>query len=78
MDLYAEGAVQGMPDGTFEGKSTILSVSPRSWTRSRMSPTVRSFTEQGDAFADEWTFAGTHTGFSRCRTAACYRQPASG
>ena len=23
---------------------------------------VRSFVEQGDAFCDEWTFAGTHTG----------------
>jgi predicted ester cyclase len=22
---------------------------------------VRSFVEQGDSFADEWTFAGTHT-----------------
>jgi predicted ester cyclase len=24
--------------------------------------TVASFVEQGDTFADEWTFAGTHTG----------------
>ena len=24
--------------------------------------TVRSFVEQGDAFCDEWTFSGTHTG----------------
>jgi predicted ester cyclase len=23
---------------------------------------VESFVEQGDAFADEWTFVGTHTG----------------
>ena len=63
MDLYAEDAIQGMPDGTFEGKSTI---------RERLSQeldafpdvvhTVRSFVEEGDAFADEWTFAGTHTG----------------
>ena len=62
MDLYAEDAVQGMPDGTFEGKSAI---------RERLAQeleafpdvvhTVRSFVEQGDAFADEWTFAGTHT-----------------
>jgi steroid delta-isomerase-like uncharacterized protein len=63
MDLYAEDAVQGMPDGTFEGKSVI---------RERLAQeldgfpdvthTVRSFVEQGDMFADEWTFAGTHTG----------------
>ena len=26
-----------------------------------MPHTLRSFLEQGDAFADEWTFAGTHT-----------------
>ena len=26
-----------------------------------MHHTVRSFVEQGDAFCDEWTFAGTHT-----------------
>ena len=63
MDLYAEDAVQNMPDGSFEGRSAI---------RERLAQeldgfpdvthTVRSFVEQGDAFADEWTFAGTHTG----------------
>jgi len=63
MDLYAEDAVQNMPDGTFEGRSTI---------RDRLAQelnafpdvhhTVRSFVEQGDSFSDEWTFAGTHTG----------------
>ena len=63
MDLYAEDAVQGMPDGTFEGRGVI---------RERLAQeldgfpdvihTVRSFVEQGDAFADEWTFAATHTG----------------
>jgi steroid delta-isomerase-like uncharacterized protein len=66
IDLYAEDAVQGMPDGTFEGKSAI---------RERLAQeldgfpdvahTVRSFVEQGDMFADEWTFAGTHTGAFR-------------
>ena len=63
IDLYAEDAVQTMPDGAFEGPSAI---------RERLAleldafpdvvHTVRSFVEEGDAFADEWTFAGTHTG----------------
>ena len=66
MDLYAEDAVQIMPDGTYEGWSMV---------RERLAQeldgfpdvthTVRSFVEQGDAFADEWTFAGTHTGSFR-------------
>jgi steroid delta-isomerase-like uncharacterized protein len=63
IDLYADDAVQNMPDGTFEGRSAI---------RERLAkelaafPDVQfgfvSFLEQGDAFADEWTFVGTHTG----------------
>jgi steroid delta-isomerase-like uncharacterized protein len=63
MDLYAEDAVQNMPDGTFEGWSTIrdrlaqeLNAFPD------VNHTVRSFVEEGDSFCDEWTFAGTHTG----------------
>jgi len=63
MELYAEDAVQGMPEGTFEGRSTI---------RDRLAKELDAFSdidwgyvsyvEQGDAFADEWYFAGTHTG----------------
>lgn len=63
MDLYAEDAVQLMPDGTFQGRAAI---------RDRLArelgafPDIEwgllSYIEQGDAFADEWTFAGTHTG----------------
>ena len=63
MELYAEDAVQIMPDGIFEGRDAI---------RERLAQdlvavpdavhTVRSFVEQGDAFADEWTFVGTQTG----------------
>jgi len=63
MDLYGEDAVQLMPDGTFVGRIAI---------RERLSrelaafPDVQwvllSYVEQGDAFADEWAFAGTHTG----------------
>jgi steroid delta-isomerase-like uncharacterized protein len=63
MALYAEDAVQIMRDGTYEGWDTIrdrlaqeLNAFPD------VTHTVRSFVEQGDAFCDEWTFAGTHTG----------------
>jgi steroid delta-isomerase-like uncharacterized protein len=63
MDLYAEDAVQRMPDGTFEGRDTIR----RRLTRelgalSDLLWTVTSLVEQGDAFADEWTIVGSHTG----------------
>jgi steroid delta-isomerase-like uncharacterized protein len=63
MDLYAEDAVQIMPDGIFEGWSTVrerLAQELDGFTD--LNHTVRSFVEQGDAFADEWTFVGTHTG----------------
>jgi steroid delta-isomerase-like uncharacterized protein len=63
MDLYAEDAVQLMPDGTFKGRSAIRERLARDLTAcSDVAHTVRSFVEQGDSFADEWTFAGTHTG----------------
>jgi predicted ester cyclase len=63
MDLYAEDAVQLMPEGTFEGRSAIrerlardlLACPDIDWT-------VLSFVEQGDTFADEWSFVATHTG----------------
>ena len=63
MDLYAEDAVQIMPDGTFEGWSSVrerLAQELDGFTD--LNHTVRSFVEQGDSFADEWTFVGTHTG----------------
>jgi predicted ester cyclase len=63
MDLYADDAVQGMPEGVFKGRSTI---------RERLAQELDAFSdidwgyvsyvEQGDAFADEWYFVGTHTG----------------
>ena len=62
MDLYADDAVQGMPDGTFAGRSAIrerLAQELDGFTD--VDHTVRSFVEQGDSFCDEWTFAGTHT-----------------
>jgi steroid delta-isomerase-like uncharacterized protein len=63
MDLYAEDAVQLMPDGIFEGRSTIRERLARELDGfADIAHRVESFVEQGDAFADEWTFVGTHTG----------------
>ncbi len=63
MELYAEDAVQMMPDGLFEGRSAIRERLARELAAL---PDVHfsfgSFVEQGDMFADEWTFVGTHTG----------------
>jgi steroid delta-isomerase-like uncharacterized protein len=62
MDLYAEDSVQNMPDGSFHGRSAIrerLASELNGFTD--VNHTVRSFLEQGDGFADEWTFEGTHT-----------------
>jgi steroid delta-isomerase-like uncharacterized protein len=63
MNLYAEDAVQVMPDGTYEGWSAVrdrLAQEMNGFTE--LNHTVRSFVEQGELFADEWTFVGTHTG----------------
>ena len=63
MDLYAEDAVQLMPEGIFEGRSAIHDRLARDLTAfPDATYTVASFVEQGDTFADEWTFVGTHTG----------------
>ena len=63
MDLYAEDAVQLMPDGIFKGREAIRERLARDLEACPdVHHTVRSFVEQGDAFADEWTFVGTHTG----------------
>jgi steroid delta-isomerase-like uncharacterized protein len=62
MDLYAEDAVQIMPDGIFEGRDVIrdrLALELNGFTD--VHHTVVSFVEQGDSFADEWIFRGTHT-----------------
>ena len=63
MDLYADDGVQIMPDGTYEGWNAVrdrLAQELDGFTE--LNHTVRSFVEQGDTFADEWTFVGTHTG----------------
>jgi len=63
MDLYAQDAVQLMPDGLFEGRAVIRD---RLTQELAAFPDIEwglvSYVEQGDAFADEWTFAGTHAG----------------
>src|SRR5262249_62396050 len=61
--LYAHDAVQLTPDRTVVLRGAIRERLARDLTAcSDVAHTVRSFVEQGDSFADEWTFAGTHTG----------------
>ena len=63
MDLYAEDSVQLMTDGTFEGRSAIHDRLARELAAfSDVAHRYVSYVEQDDAFADEWVFAGTHTG----------------
>lgn len=63
IDLYAEDAVQNMPDGTFVGRDAIRDrLAQELIAFPDVNHVVRSFVEQGDAFCDEWIFAGTHTG----------------
>jgi len=63
MELYADDAVQLMHDGTFEGLSEIRERLARDLIAFPDAKyTVASFVEQGDSFADEWTFTGTNTG----------------
>ena len=63
MQLYAEDAVQRMHDGTFEGLGAIRDRLTRdlvAFPDARY--VVDSCAEDGDRFADEWTFTGTNTG----------------
>jgi steroid delta-isomerase-like uncharacterized protein len=63
MELYADDAVQFMPDGTFVGRSVIGERLARELAGfPDINWTVTSFVEEGDTFADEWTFVGTHSG----------------
>ncbi len=62
MDLYAEDSVQLMPDGIFQGRSTIRERLAQELNAfSDIAHRVESFVDDGDSFADEWTFVGTHT-----------------
>lgn len=63
MDLYADDAVQLMPDGTFEGRNAIHDRLAKELAGfAGIAHRVVSYVEGGDAFADEWVFVGTHTG----------------
>ena len=63
MELYAEDSSQLMPDGTFEGRSAIRDRLAKELAAfSDLAHRVVSYVEEGDAFADEWVFVGTHTG----------------
>jgi ketosteroid isomerase-like protein len=62
-DLYADDAVQIMPDGTFKGRRAIHDrLAKELEAFSDLAHRVVSYVEQGDAFADECAFVGTHTG----------------
>src|SRR5262249_15051617 len=63
MDLYADDAVQGMPDGAFKGREAIRErLANELEAIPDVTHTVVSFVEQGAAFCDEWMFVGTQTG----------------
>ena len=63
MELYEEDAVQWMHDGLFEGVDAIRERLARDLTAFPDARyVVESFVEDGDRFADEWTFTGTNTG----------------
>ena len=63
MELYAEDAVQLMHDGLFEGVDAIRERLARDLVAFPDAKyVVESFVEEGDKFADEWTFTGTNTG----------------
>ena len=63
MELYAEDAVQRMHDGIFEGLDAIRNRLARDLDAfAEAKYVVESFVEDGDKFADEWTFTGTNTG----------------
>jgi steroid delta-isomerase-like uncharacterized protein len=63
IDLYAEDATQRMHDGIFEGQEAIRDRLARDLDAfADATYVVDSFVDQGDTFADEWTFTGTNTG----------------
>jgi steroid delta-isomerase-like uncharacterized protein len=63
MELYAEDASQRMHDGVFEGIDAIRERLARDLTAFPDAKyVVESFVENGETFADEWTFTGTNTG----------------
>jgi steroid delta-isomerase-like uncharacterized protein len=63
VELFVDDAVQISPDGTCEGRSEIRERLARQLAACPdMRLSLGSVVERGDTFADEWAFAGTHTG----------------
>jgi predicted ester cyclase len=63
MGLYAEDCSQWMPDGINEGRDSIRERLARELAAfGDLDWGVASFVDDGDSFADEWWFVGTHTG----------------
>lgn len=63
VDLYADDAVLTTPEGTFKGRDEIRARFARELTALKdVSFKVVSYVEDGNRFADEFVFAGTHTG----------------
>ena len=61
--LYTDDAVLTTPEGTFKGQAELKERFARELAAfSDVSFTLESYVEQGDLFADEFVFAGTHTG----------------
>ncbi len=63
VDLYSPDAVLTTPEGTFKGRAEIRDRFARELAAfSDFSFTLVSYVERGDLFADEFVFAGMHTG----------------
>ena len=63
MDLYAEDATQRMAEGTYKGRDQIRErLAHELGAFSDATYTLGGFVDQDDRFADEFVFAGTHTG----------------
>jgi steroid delta-isomerase-like uncharacterized protein len=63
VDLYTDDAILATPEGTFKGKDELRGRFARELSAlSDFRFDVISYVETGDTFADEFIFAGTHTG----------------
>jgi len=78
IDLYAEDAVQQMPDGCFTGRSAIRDRLAQELNAfSDVNHTVRSFVEQGEAFCESGRSRGPTLERCCCPTDASFQAAAS-